>query len=133
MLGEKIAEETSKTTGCRVLSVDGNPVMETSMQGTGTLLGVACDSQITYTGALQSDGTIAGDGIGVYMGKGGESATFTAKGVGKPSANGSVSWRGALFIRSPHSKWARLNTIVALFEYEVDATGDGRGFLQEWR
>ncbi len=133
MIGEKIGEETSKTMGRRVLSVDGNPVIESSAHGSGTLLGVAYDTDMTYTAKLQPDGSLVGEGIGVLMGKGGETATFTAQGVGKLTASGGVSWRGSLYHRSSHSRWSRLNTIVAMFEYEVDAAGDGKGFVQEWR
>src|SRR5438128_1162788 len=100
MLGEKIGEETTKTTGRRVLNVEGAPVVETSAQGTGTLLGVQYHTMVTYTGKLQADGTLMGEGLGVLMGKAGESATFTAKGVGKFTPTGGVSWRGAFFFKS---------------------------------
>lgn len=133
MLGEKIGEDTSKTTGRRVLSVDGAPVIETSGTGTGTMLGVPFQSFVTYTGKLQPDGTLAGEGIGVLMGSGGESATLSAKGVGKFTATGGVSWRGAFFIKSSHEKLARLNSIATLFEIEIDAAGDGKGSYYEWR
>ena len=133
MLGEKIGEETSKTIGRRVLTVDGAPVVETSGQGTGTLLGVQYQTMVTYTGKLQADGTIAGEGLGVLMGKGGENACFTAKGVGRFTPTGGVSWRGAFFFQSAHSKWTRLNSIATMFEYEIDAEGNGKGNFTEWK
>jgi hypothetical protein len=113
--------------------VDGAPVIETSAQAVGTLLGVQYQSMVTYTGKLQADGTIAGEGMGVVMGKGGENATFTAKGVGKFTPTGGVSWRGAFFFQSANTKWARLNSIAAMFEYELDAEGSGKGSLTEWK
>ena len=133
MIGEKLGEENSKTIGRRVISVEGAPVVETSAQGTGTILGVQYRSFVTYTGKLQADGTLAGEGKGVFMGKGGETATFTAKGVGKFTPTGGVSWRGAFFFQTGHAKWTRLNAIATLFEYEVDAEGDGKGTFQEWK
>ena len=133
MLGEKIAEETSKTTGRRVLTVDGAPIIETSAQGTGKLLGVEYRSMVTYTGKLRADGVIDGEGIGVLMGAGGEHATFTARGLGKFTQSGGVSWRGMFFLQSAHSKWSRVNSIPAAFEYELDANGDGTGTLHEWK
>jgi hypothetical protein len=133
MLGEKLGDETSKTTGQRVVTVDGSPVVETSAKGSGTILGVQYHSIVTYTGTLQPDGTLAGEGRGVFMGSGGEHATFTAKGVGTFTKTGGVSWRGAFFFRSTHAKLARLNTIATLFEYEVDASGDGKGSFHEWK
>jgi hypothetical protein len=88
MLGEKIAEETITTTGRRVLSIDGEPVIETSATATGKRFGVDYQTMVTYTGRLRADGIIAGEGRGVLMGKGGEHATFTAQGVGKFTQNG---------------------------------------------
>src|SRR5437899_3087664 len=120
MIGEKLGEDTGKTTGRRVLSVDGGPVIETSGTGTGTMLGVQYHSFVTYTGKMQADGTIAGEGIGVMMGKGGENASFTAKGVGRLLPAGGVSWRGAFFFQTTATKWTRLNSIATLFEVEID-------------
>lgn len=133
MLGEKIAEETSRTIGKRVLSVDGAPVLETSATGTGKLLGVEYQSNVTYTGKLRPDGTIMGEGHGVIMGKSGEAATFVGQGIGKMVSNGGTSWRGVFFIQSAHAKWSRLNTTPAMFEYEIDADGNGRGTFHEWK
>ena len=134
MLGEKIADETNKTTSQRVLSVEGGLAkMETTAQGKGTMLGVDYHSQVTYTGQLRADGTLFGEGKGIMMGKGGEAATFVASGVGKFTQSGGVSWRGAFFFQSGHAKWTRLNSIATMFEYEVDAEGNGKGSLHEWR
>jgi hypothetical protein len=133
MLGEKIAEETITTTGRRVLSIDGEPVIETSATATGKLFGVDYQTMVTYTGRLRADGIIAGEGRGVLMGKGGEHATFTAQGVGKFTQNGGVSWRGMSFIQSAHPKWSRVNGIPAAWEYELDAQGNGHGTLHEWK
>ena len=133
MLGEKISEETIKTTGRRVTSVEGEPIVETSAQGVGNLFGVDYQMMVTYTGKLRADGVIAGQGRGVLMGKGGETATFTAQGLGKFNQQGGISWRGMSFIQSSHPKWSRLNAIPAAWEYELDAEGNGPGTLHEWR
>jgi hypothetical protein len=58
MLGEKISDETFKTTGRRVLTVEGEPVMETSAQAIGKLYGVDYQMFVTYTGKLRADGVI---------------------------------------------------------------------------
>ena len=130
-MGEKIAEETNKTTGQRVLSVDGSTIVETSAKGIGTMLGVQYQSLVTYTGKMLENGTIAGNGIGLMMGKGGEHATFTAKGVGKFDQKGGISWRGMFHIQSTHAKWSRLTSVATVFEYEVDPEGNGKGILTE--
>ena len=47
--------------------------------GTGTLLGVQYQETSTYESELRPDGTLFGTGQGVYMGAGGEMATWTAR------------------------------------------------------
>ena len=134
MMGEKIGDETSKMISQRVISVEGGlPTLENSSKGTGTLLGVQYQSQATYTGKLRPDGTLFGEGQGLLMGKGGENATWVGQAVGKVTQNGGVSWRGSFIFQTTHAKWARLNTICVPFEYEIDANGDGKGHMHEWR
>jgi len=133
MLGEKIGEETSKTTGRRVLNVEGHPVVETSAQGTGTIFGNPYKVLATYNGKLQPDGTLDGHGIGVLMGNNGEHATWTGNGLGRFNASGGVSWRGQFVFRTTHPKWTRLNGCVAAFEYEIDGEGNGKGQFTEWK
>ncbi|MGH8676259.1 MAG: hypothetical protein ACREVG_18370 [Burkholderiales bacterium] len=134
MLGERIGEESGKVTGRRVLPGEGGgPRMETSFQTTGMLLGVAEQGNGTYWSALRPDGTLYGEGQGIVMGAGGEVATWVGQGVGTIKKDGAVSYRGAVYYQTTASKWTRLNGIAGVFEYEVDAQGNTRSQLFEWK
>jgi hypothetical protein len=135
MLGEKLGEETGHITGQRVVSNPGGgmPKMESSFRATGTLAGVNHTSIVTYSSHIRPDGTIYGAGEGLIMGAGGEQATLVGSGVGTLKKDGGISYRGAVFYNSASSKWARLNNVAAVFEYEVDAQGNTRAQIWEWK
>lgn len=134
MLGERIGEDTGKVTSQRVLPpTNGAPVMETSFAASGSLLGVSTTENATYVATLRPDGTLFGDGQGVTMGKGGEAATWCGQGVGRVKPGGAVSYRGAIYYQTASPAWQQLNGIALVFEYEVDAQGNTRGQLWEWK
>lgn len=134
MLGEKIGEGSGKVISQRVLpGLGGPPKMETSFQGSGKLLGLASQETGTYVAALRPDGTLFGEGQGIVMGPQGESATWTGHGVGLLQKDGSIRYRGAIYFESKSPNWSRLTSIAAMFEYEVDAQGQTRGQLFEWK
>jgi len=135
MLGERIGEEIGKVISQRVLpaTAAGAPRMETSFQAAGSIYGVAATDTGTYVSTMRPDGTLHGEGQGVMMGKGGESATWTGQGVGTMKKDGSISYRGACCYQSAAPAWAKLNQIAGVFEYEVDAQGHTKGQLWEWK
>jgi len=134
MLGEKIAEGSGKVTSQRVLPNPGGPAkMETSFQNNGTLLGIKVKETGTYWSVFRADGTVYGEGQGILMGEDGNAATWTGQGVGTIKKDGSVSYRGAVYYQSSSSKWSRLNSVAAVFEHEVDAQGNARSQLWEWK
>jgi hypothetical protein len=134
MLGEKIGGEAGKVTSQRVLpNPGGGPKMETSFQATGTLLGVSETDTGTYWAVVRPDGTLYGEGQGVVMGKEGDMATWIGQGVGTLKQDGSVSYRGAVYYQTSSPRWARLNSVAAVFEYEVDAQGNSRSEIWEWK
>ena len=134
MLGDKLGDTTGKVILRRVLSSGaGSPRTESTQRGTGTLLGVEFREMTTYESELRPDGTLFGTGQGLYMGTGGEVATWTGQGVGTFSKDGGVSFRGALCLYSTSAKWQRLNAVVGLFEYEVDADDNYKATLTEWK
>jgi len=67
------------------------------------------------------------------MGQGGETASWTARGLGRFPGPGSVSWRGSLFWLTASEKWASLNNVVGLLEFEQDAEGKTQGTTWEWK
>jgi hypothetical protein len=107
--------------------------METSFQASGTTYGVQANDTGTYVATLRPDGTLYGEGQGVMMGKGGEAATWTGQGIGTLKKDGSISYRGACYYQSASPPWAKLNSIVGVFEFEVDAQGNTKGQLWEWK
>ncbi len=134
MLGEKIMEHSGKITGQKVLPSDGgSPKVETSFQANEKVLGVEATTLATYLAVARPDGTLHGQGQGVVMTKDGEVATWTGQGIGKFTGGGGVSWRGAIFYQTASKKLARLNGMVAVFEYEVDGNGNTRGSAWEWK
>ncbi len=64
MLGEIIYEETGKTTGTRVLSVEnGATKVEVSVQTEGKVRGVKYNGLLTYWAETRADGSIYGEGV----------------------------------------------------------------------
>lgn len=73
-----------------------------------------------------------GEAHGIVTGAGGETATWVANGVGKMTGKGSAaSWRGAVYYQTAAPPWARLNSVVAVFEYEADGNGNSTAKLRE--
>ncbi len=134
MLGEKIGESSGKVTSQRVLpNPGGGPKMETSFQGVGSMLGVNETETATYTAMLRPDGSLYGEGQGIVMSKEGDTATWVGQGVGTFKKDGAISYRGAIYVQSASPKWARLNSQAVVYEYEVDAQGNTRSQLFEWK
>ena len=134
MQGDKIGEESGKVTSQRVLpNPGGGPKMEISFQATGTILGVPHSSTFTYESVVRPDGTVYGEGQGIAMGKEGEQATVVGHGVGRFNKDASVSYRGAAYYQTESPKWLRMNSVAAIFEYEVGAEGYVRGQSWEWK
>ncbi len=134
MQGEKIGEESGRVTSQRVLpSPGGSPKMETSFQANTILLGVEATDTGTYQSVVRPDGTLYGEGQGIVMGKEGDLATWIGQGVGTIKKDGAISYRGAVYYQSSSARWSRLNSVAAIFEYEVNAQGNTRSQLWEWK
>jgi len=116
----------------RVLSTDP-PTAEVSLEGSGTLYGIAVTGMATYTSVIKADGSLHASGHGMEMTAEGEAATWTGTGMGKFGPGGSISYRGMLFFRSTSQKLARLNNACVAFEYDVDPSGSHVTKLWEWK
>ena len=134
MLGDKLGNVTGKVVLRRVLAAGpGGTRTESSQRGSGTLLGIAFQEMSTYESELRPDGTLLASGQGIYMGSGGELATWTGQGVGSFTKSGGVGFRGAIYLYSTSPKWQRLNAVASVFEYEVDGDDNYTGALTEWK
>jgi hypothetical protein len=134
MLGEQIGEERGQVTGMRVLPSDGDEVrVEVSFQASGSLLGVEMNDMATYISVLRPDGTLYGTGQGIVMTADGDAIPWTGSGIGWPAGSGmAANYRGAIYYRSNAERFARLNRLAAVFEFDVDENGQTTGKIWEW-
>lgn len=133
MLGDQIGELRGKRTGRRVLATHGGLRIEVSFEDSGKLLGLDVNDIGTYWAVNRPDGSLYGEGQGVVVTQDGVTATWRGQGVGRLRAGGAVSYRGAVYYSTASEKLARLNTVAAIFEFEVDANGNTHSKLWEWK
>jgi hypothetical protein len=136
MLGEKLGDFRGKITGQRVLPSDGLlPKFETSAEASGTIVGVEATVMATYWAVLRPDGHLYGEcpDRGVLITRDGDSATYRASGLGRPTGQGpAVSFRGAVYFQTTSQKLARLNEVAVIYEWDVDVHGEARWQLWAW-
>ncbi|HEV3218135.1 MAG TPA: hypothetical protein VGZ48_00075 [Candidatus Acidoferrales bacterium] len=132
MIGELISETTGRRVVRRVISDDPTRV-EVSFEDSGKALGISTNGFGTYTSTIRPDGTIYGEGQGLFTTAEGEGVSWKGSGVGKFTPNGGVSYRGMLFFRTTSQKFARLNAVGGAFEYEVDPKGGTVSKIWEWK
>lgn len=133
MLGEIIGDLRGRRTGRRVLSVDNGFKVEVAFESTGKVLGIDVMEVGTYWSEARPDGSLYGEGHGVVIGADGNNATWKGQGVGRFVEGGAVSYRGAVYYTSASPKLARLNSVAAVFEFDVDAEGNTHSKLWEWK
>ena len=135
-LGDPIEESRGKITGRRVLNVEGIIKMETSFTMEGNFRGTTCTDVGTYTAMLE-DGVLHGKGQGIATSKDGQGmASWTGQGVGRFTGPGKVSFRGALYFRTPQDEGGQvsfLNNMVGVFEHEEDELGNCSSKAWEWK
>jgi hypothetical protein len=136
MMGALIYEAKGKLVGYRVLDVEG-PKIEVTITQNGTLRGeIEATDIVTYWSIPRSGGAYYAEGKGVFMAKDdpSEMATLTGQGIAHYSGRkrrdvGSVFCRTA----STTGKFAFLNNIVGVFEYQTDELGNSEGKIWEWK
>jgi hypothetical protein len=77
----------------------------------------------TYTAITKPDGNLEGIGEGVFATLDGEFVTWRGMGVGHFVEAGAVHYNGVLSYTTTSAKLAKLNSIAAMFEFDVDASG----------
>jgi hypothetical protein len=130
MLGEKFDELKARVTGTRVLP--GN-LVETSFQGQGRILGVDCQEMGSYVSEMTAQGVLNGEGQGIAMSAQGDALTWKGHGTGWPNEKGGTTFRYSVVMQTASAKWARLNKVLGVGEWEVDAQGNGVATLWEWK
>jgi hypothetical protein len=119
------------------LNVERTPKMETSFVMEGNYRETPCTDVGTYTSMLR-EGVLHGKGQGIVTTKDGHGmASWTGQGVGRFTGPGKVSFRGALYFRTPSAseggKLSNLNNMVGVFEYEADEMGNCSSKTWEWK
>ena len=135
MLGEKFQESTGRITGQRVIN-DGNGgvKVETSFAGNGKIYGIDAQEMGTYTAVMQPTGYLYGEGQGIAMTKDGDTISWKGHGIGKPTGKGlGVTYRASIAYQSHSPKYAKLNGVLGVIEWEVDENGTTKGQAWEWR
>ena len=134
MLGEKLGDEQGRITLRRVLpSGGGGPRVEVCFEGSGKLFGLDITDIGTYWSVVQPNGLLYGEGQGVIMSTQGDIAQWTGAGRGHFTAQGGVSFRGAVYYQTSSEKLARLNSVAIVFEHEAGADGSVRTQYWEWK
>jgi len=133
MLGEMIGEGQGKRTARRVVAVSPGFKVEVSFEDSGKILGIEYNGITTYWSESRPDGSLYGEGQGVFILQNGESITLKGAGAGTIKAGGAVSYRGAVYFSASSSDLARLNAVAAVFEFEVDAGGNTHSKFWEWK
>jgi hypothetical protein len=133
MLGENIGEGRGKRTVRRVLSAAPQFKIEVTFEDMTRLLGVDGMNIGTYVSSPKPDGSIHGEGEGVFQTMEGDLVTWKGIGVGRFGTAGSVSYRGSVSYATTSTKLASLNAISAIFEFDVDAAGNTQSKFWEWK
>ncbi|MGH3846118.1 MAG: hypothetical protein ACRDZY_00985 [Acidimicrobiales bacterium] len=132
-IGQLLTEERGRLTVRRVLSVDnGQATVETTFETEGSLHHVHYTTLGTIQSAIRPDGTLYGDvkgglrtdsnDTGVYRGIIG--GTYTA---GTPHGR---TYRGAITFENAVGAFAELNSVLAVFELDIDDAG--KASLRTW-
>lgn len=60
-------------------------------------------------------------------------ATWIGQGMGTIKDDGGVAFRGAVYYTTSSEAWRRLNRVAAIYEFDVDAEGNTKAELWEWK
>ncbi len=132
MVGAQIAEGRGKRTSRRVLATEPTLRVEASVEEMATMLGVQGLSIITYVSTVKQDGSLYGEGEGVFAAPTGEMVTWKGIGVGRFSLDGSIRYTGSLSLNTSSPKLSSLNGISVVFEWDIDAQGNTHSKLFEF-
>jgi hypothetical protein len=132
MLGEIIGERNGKISSPRVSDSEG-PEVETNIPASGSLRGLHVTETLTYAASPSTRVILHGVGEAVLISAKGEMATFTGEGIGRFDSTSTLKLRGAiLFKTSSSGELQFLDSLVAVFEAEVDAQGNFSDKTWEW-
>ena len=132
MLKEQISEGRGKVTGRRVIDGPRGHRVETSFEEQVKMLGVDGRGMGTYWAEVRQDGSLFGEGQGVWMGAAGEAVQWRGQGIGIFQPDGGIKFRGAIYYTTTAERLLRLNRIAGVFEHDVSADGTSTSKIWEW-
>ena len=131
MLGVEIEEGRGKRTNRRVIATDPHLKVEASVEENAKILGVEGRSIITYVSSIKPDGSLHGEGEGVFATLQGDLVTWKGVGVGRFGEGGSVHYCGSLSFTTTSQRLSRLNGISGVFQWDIDAEGNTHSKIWE--
>ena len=132
MTTEEIGGGRGKRTGRRIISTEPLRV-EASFEDMTKLLGLDGINIGTYVATTKSDGSLYGEGEGIFSSLGGDMTTWKALGTGNFGLDGSVRYRGSLSFKITASKLASLNGTPVVYEFSIDSQGTTHSQLWAWK
>ena len=135
MLGERIGEDRGQVIGTRVLPDEGaGPRVEVSFVSDGTLLGIPGRNMGTYVSVARPDGTLFGQGQGIVTADQGDVLTWRGQAVGRLTGRGlAASWRASIYSQTTSERFAPLNSVALVAEFEIDEDGKLSSQIWEWK
>jgi hypothetical protein len=125
-IGKLLTEEQGRLTVRRVLSVDGGSAkVETTWESDGTFNGVHYTDPGTLWSFIHPDGTLYGEWKDHLRTDNNETAVYRGITGGTYVENTLHSrvYRGAITFENAIGALAELNSVLAVFEMEIDDTG----------
>lgn len=135
-LGNLLYEESTKSTGIRIVDVSHGPKIEISFAGNGTINGTTAVTDIGTIWTIPTspdDMNLYSEGQGILTTEQGVMATYTQQASGEITSDGRVLFRGSMFFSSsPSGELAFLNNVVGVYNYESDLAGNAKRIVWEW-
>lgn len=125
-MGRLLTEEHGRLTVRRVLSVgDGQARVETTFETEGSLNDVHYTTLGTIESVIRSDGTLSGDLMGGLRTDGNDTGVY--RGITGGTYTGGTAhgrtYRGAITFENTVGALAELNSVLAVFELNIDDGG----------
>ena len=131
-LGELVLDETGTIDEVRELSNDASGIKnEIKLTLKGTIRGVAETTKWTYSALVRPDGSVYGEGTAVMTTADGDVLNLTGAGAAKAAGPGeSTHFRTMLYSHTTSAKFADLNHVGLVGEYDI--TPDGKATNRNW-
>jgi hypothetical protein len=134
-LGDQIGEVSGRITGTRVLAPEGQQVkVEVSIEGHGKILGEDIADLGTYWQTVRPGGELYGEGNNIWLTNDGENVLWRGFGIGYPTGPPPAGHLGVCGSQQTESqRLAPLNSVATVVELDVDAEGNYRYTVWEWK